>query len=83
MESQNILVATHGAWLASFMEHILTSPSMYQVENCNEKVARAPAPTTGVTKIVLTKRTNENGPRLLKFLTLHDNSHLHGQDLPK
>jgi broad specificity phosphatase PhoE len=51
-ESQIVLAATHGAWLASFMEHILTSPNLYKVENCNEKLARSPAPTTGVTKIV-------------------------------
>jgi len=81
-ESQNILVATHGAWLASFLEYLLTSPNIYVLENCNEKLARAPAPTTGVTKIVITKDIGSKAPRRLKFLALHDNSHLNGHVLP-
>jgi hypothetical protein len=80
--SQNILVATHGAWLASFLEFLIQSSSIYKLEDCDTALARKPAPTTGVTKIVISKKATDNGPRALQFLTLHDQSHLKGKELP-
>jgi broad specificity phosphatase PhoE len=81
--SENVLVGTHGAWLASFMEHLLTNPDLYQLENCDQALARKPAPTTGLTKIVIEKSVGDNQPRLLRFLTLYDQTHLKDQMLPK
>jgi len=81
--AENVLVGTHGAWLANFLEHLINSQSLYTLENCDVGLARKPAPTTGLTKIVIEKPNGPNQPRSLKFLTLHDNTHLNDQVLPK
>ena len=76
------MVATHGAWLAHLFEYLIKGTNDYTLENCDTNLARKPAPTTGVTKIVISKKPNDNGPRVLKFLALHDQSHLKDQELP-
>jgi len=78
---ENVLVTTHGAFLACFLEYLMSMNDLYELENIDMDLARKPAPTTGVTQIVIGEK-KDTGPRVLKFIQLHDDSHLQGQTLP-
>jgi len=78
-----VLVTTHGALFACFIEFLIASAlkGKYVLENFDEKKAREPAPTTGVTQFRIGK-LNSDGIRTLSFVQLHDQTHLANQVLP-
>ncbi|CAG7836597.1 unnamed protein product [Allacma fusca] len=78
---ENVLVATHGAWIACFLEYLINHQEKFELENFDTKVARQPAPTTGVIQIVIGK-LQSSGVRRLSFVQLHDQKHLENQVLP-
>lgn len=79
---ERVLVASHGAFLACFLEYLIQSKDKFVLENVDVKKAREPAPTTGVTQIRIGK-PDEQGIRTLSFLELHDQKHLEGVSLPE
>lgn len=80
-EEENVLVTTHGAFIACLLENLINRPELYELENFDTGAGRKPAPTTGVIQVVIGK-LQDSGVRRLSFVQLHDQKHLENQVLP-
>ena len=77
METENVVVVTHGSWLTTLMRHFYTNQDTFRLVNFDPAKALVTPKNTGVTRLTIEPLQPGTGDkRVINFLDVNNTAHL-------